>query len=250
VAFGGQRRGLARKALLILAVGDQQQRLVAVAEALHPAEGLANRVADGRATARRRCRSDILERGLVVAVIRRERARQNRLARERDEPDAIPADAVEQIANVGLRAFEPAGFHVLTQHGARDVQQHHDVRAAFAHLLEVHAPSGPRRRENQKREPREHQRRGDEAAARRPQRKQTRGHRVVEKSPRRLGASLQRETQQTRERQQQPEREQEFRMIPTHQGRLRNRVARRINSRSSNSAPGSSTDAYSSRYSV
>ena len=116
--FGGQRRSLARKALLILAVGDQQQRLVAVAEPFHPTERLANRVADRRDTARRRRRPDILERGLVVAVIRRERARQHGLARERDEPDAIPADAVEQIADVGLRAFEPAGFHILAQHGA------------------------------------------------------------------------------------------------------------------------------------
>ena len=52
VPLGGDRRRLEGIRLLVVAVGDQQDRLIAVGPGLKDLEGLANRVADGRAAAR------------------------------------------------------------------------------------------------------------------------------------------------------------------------------------------------------
>ena len=53
MTLGGDRRRLEGIRLLVVAVGDQQDRLIAVGPGLKDFEGLANRVADGRAAARR-----------------------------------------------------------------------------------------------------------------------------------------------------------------------------------------------------
>ena len=53
MTLGGDGRGLEGIRLLVVAVGDQEDRLIAVGPRLKDFEGLANRVADGRAAARR-----------------------------------------------------------------------------------------------------------------------------------------------------------------------------------------------------
>ncbi len=129
MTLGGDRRRLEGIRLLVVAIGDQQDRLIAVGPGLKDFEGLANGVADGRAAPRRAPRVELVERSAEGVVIDRERALHHRLPRKGDQAHAFPFEPVDEGRHVGLRAPEPAGRDVLGQHRPRDVDQHVKIAA-------------------------------------------------------------------------------------------------------------------------
>ncbi len=128
--LGGDRRRLEGIRLLVVAVGDQQDRLIAVGPGLKDFEGLANRVADGRAAARCAVRVELVERSAEGVVIDGERTLHHRLPRKGDQADAFPFEPVDEGRHVGLGAAEPAGRDVLGEHRPRDVDQHVEIATA------------------------------------------------------------------------------------------------------------------------
>ena len=130
VALGGDGRRLERIRLLVVAVGDQQDRLIALGPGVKHFERLANRVADRRATPRCTRRIKLIERSAECVVIDRERALHHRLPRKRDQAHAFPFEPVDQGRHVGLGPAEPAGRNVFGEHRPRDVDQHIEIAAS------------------------------------------------------------------------------------------------------------------------
>ena len=63
-------------------------------------------------------------------MILRHRSDERRLARERDQPDAITRGTVDQAQDGGLRGVEAVRFaHVLGQHAFGNIQRDHQVHA-------------------------------------------------------------------------------------------------------------------------
>ena len=84
-------------------------------------------------------------------------------AGERDEPDAVAVEILDQAVRFALRAPQPARRHVLGQHRARDVHRDHQVEAARLRHDLVLAPT----RAGERHHPQEHRdahRRGTPAA--------------------------------------------------------------------------------------
>ena len=130
VTLGGDRRRLEGIRLLVVAIGDQEDRLIAVGPGLKDFEGLANRVADGRAAARCARRVELVERSAEGVVIDGERTLHHRLPRKGDQAHAFPFEPVDEGRHVGLGAPEPAGRDVLGEHRPRDVDQHVEIATA------------------------------------------------------------------------------------------------------------------------
>ena len=130
MVLGGDGRRLERIRLLVVAIGDQQDRLVAVGPGLKNLEGLANRVADRRAAARCAAGIELVERSTEGVVINSERALHHRLPRKGDQAHAFPFEPVDEGRHVGLGSAEPAGGDVLGEHRPRDVDQHVEIAAA------------------------------------------------------------------------------------------------------------------------
>ncbi len=61
------------------------------------------------------------------AVVRGERALHRGAAGERDKPDPVPVEPVDERAYLRLGAREPGGRRVVGQHAARHIEHHHHV---------------------------------------------------------------------------------------------------------------------------
>ena len=145
VALGGDRRRLERIRLLVVAVGDQQDRLIALGPGVKHFECLANRVADGCAASRCTRRVELIERSAKGIVIDRERALHHRLPRERDQSHAFPFEPVDQGRHVGLGPAQPAGRNVFGEHRPRDVDQHIKIATAWESHLHTASRTAARR---------------------------------------------------------------------------------------------------------
>ena len=143
VTLGGDRRGLEGIRLLVVAVGDQQDRLIAVGPRLEDLQGLANRVADGRAAARALRRVELVERSAEGVVIDGERTLHHRLPRKGDQAHAFSFEPIDEGRHVGLGAQEPAGRDVLGEHRPRDVDQHVEIAAAGNDLFRLRPEPRP-----------------------------------------------------------------------------------------------------------
>ncbi len=130
MALGGDRCRLKGIRLLVVAVGDQQDGLVAVGSGLKNLEGLSNRVADGGAAAWRAPRFQLVERSAEGVVIDGEGTLHHRLPREGDQAHSFPLQPVDEGRHVGLGAPESARRDVLREHRPRDVDQHIEIAAA------------------------------------------------------------------------------------------------------------------------
>src|SRR5262249_44727201 len=69
MTLGGDRGRLEGIRLLVVAIGDQQDRLITLGPGMKDLEGLANRIADGCAAARRTGRVQLVERSAKGVVI-------------------------------------------------------------------------------------------------------------------------------------------------------------------------------------
>ena len=147
VPLGGDRGRLAGVRLLVVAVGDQQDRLVAVGAGLEDLEGLADRVADGRAAPRGAVGVELVERAAEGVVIDGQRALHHRLPGEGDQAHALPFEPVDEGRHVGLGAAEPAGGDVLGEHRPRDVDQDVEVAPPGDDVFILRAEPRPRQRD-------------------------------------------------------------------------------------------------------
>ncbi len=135
VPLGRDRRRLPRIRLLVVAIGDQKDRLIAIGPSLKDLESLADRVADGRAAPWRAHRIELVERSAKCVVIDRERTFHHRRSGEGNQANALPFESIDQGCHIGLGPTEPAGWNILCEHRARDVDQHVKVAAAGNDLL-------------------------------------------------------------------------------------------------------------------
>src|SRR5262249_11675625 len=129
--------------LLVVAVGDQQDRLIAVGTRLKYFERLSNGVADRGAAPRCARGVELIERPAKRVVIDRERTLHHRLTGEGDQADALTFQTVHQRGDVGLGAAEPAGWDVLGQHRPRDVDHDVEIGAAGSDFLVLRAEARP-----------------------------------------------------------------------------------------------------------
>ena len=141
--LGGDRRRLEGIRLLVVTVGDQQDRLIAVGPGLKHFESLANRVADRRAAAWRAARIKLVKRPAEGVVIDRERTLHHRLTGKGDQAHAFPFQPVDEGRHVGLGTSQPAGRDVLGEHRPRDVDQHIEIAAAGNHLFILRSEAWP-----------------------------------------------------------------------------------------------------------
>ena len=217
VALGGDGRRLEGIRLLVVAVGDQQDRLIAVGPGLKDFEGLANRVADGRAAARRTVRVELVERSAEGVVIDGERTLHHRLTGKGDQAHAFPFEPVDEGRHVGLGAPEPAGRNVLGEHRPRDVDQHVEIAAAGNDLFILRSEPRPGERDQTRHEGRFAQQQFHPESGPRIGRQDPRPHRLGHE---RLGrppppaTGIERQHQPGRRQRQ--DQVQPFRMLPFH----------------------------------
>ena len=104
MAIRGDRRRFERVRLLVVAIGDQEDRLIAIGPGLKDFEGLANRVADGRTAARCTAWIELVKRSAEGVVVDGERTLNDRLARKSDQAHTLPFQTVDEGRHVGLGA--------------------------------------------------------------------------------------------------------------------------------------------------
>ena len=107
------------------------------------------------------------------APVGRERALEERLAREHDEPDPVAPALLDDALDGQLGPIEPRRGHVVGPHRVRHVEGHDQVEALLPGLADGEARARPRQRdaEAQERaddEPRPHAPLADHAGERRP----------------------------------------------------------------------------------
>ena len=143
--LGRVPRRLERHRLMVLAVGDQHDRSVAIRLFRHGGDGLANGIADGGAAARRAVGVDRVEHYLEEALVGREGNLDHRLAREHDQPDPVADESIQQVADIRLGPFQPAGGDVLGGHASRDVEHDEHIGPSLHDFAVVASESRPGR---------------------------------------------------------------------------------------------------------
>jgi hypothetical protein len=88
-----------------------------------------------------------------------------RLARERDDADAIAREQIQQLTDLALGALEARRVDVLGQHRAREVERDHQVEPELLRGDGLPGHCGPRQRQHQRRD-RDHGQRGAHELAR------------------------------------------------------------------------------------
>ena len=83
------------------------------------------------------------------AEVGRQRALEERLAREHDEADAAAGEVVEHLVDLVLRPRQPARRHVLGQHRLRDVEGDDHVEPLLLDLAELRPVARPGERERE-----------------------------------------------------------------------------------------------------
>ena len=89
---------------------------------------------------------DGVQRLLEHAVVERQRALQERVAREGHQPDPIALELRHQVANGQLGARQAVRLQIRRQHALRGVEREQQVDAAAVGLLPANAPLGARQR--------------------------------------------------------------------------------------------------------
>jgi hypothetical protein len=125
---------------VVLAVGDEHDRLVLTLPSLQSRQALVDRGRQRRAATRDQVDVDRIEALREDAEVQGERTLHERGPRECDESDAVAAQLVQEVPQGELRAGEPVRLDVHGQHAARRVECDDEVDAFPTHLLPAKAP--------------------------------------------------------------------------------------------------------------
>ena len=159
-AFSGGIGGLDRKAIVVFAVGDEDDVLVLLFLIVeHVVQHLADAVSDEGAAARDAVRGDILQHQSEKAVVEGERALHDGGAGEDHETDPVPGEAVDGILDGQFGPFHPVWGQVFGEHALGDIEEENDVSSAALDGFSPRVPAGPGESNHEKSEPDEGQNR-------------------------------------------------------------------------------------------
>src|SRR5262245_43886542 len=172
---GGRRRAVA---LEVLAVGEEDDRLVPALGGVEQPRRLFDRASDVAPRARDEVRLRRVEEQAQGSVVQRERARRGRPPPEDDQTHAIPGQRADERRGLRARLLEAARRNVLGEHRRRQVQGEDDVDPAPADRLVTPAPLRAREGDDHERDRAEPQRGQRRLAAPRPAHDQPRQDRL------------------------------------------------------------------------
>ena len=127
---------------MVFAIGDQQQDAGHVAGRAEPLDCFANGFFEARAASPHAVGSEGVEHKTKKPEVGGHRRKDTRASRECDEANLVSREVFEQVANLGLRAFEPVRCDVFRQHRARYIEGDHELSTDLRTLDVFEAPLG------------------------------------------------------------------------------------------------------------
>ena len=143
---------------VILAIGNQNQRLVLALGCPKSPNGRANGLGNRCALFRDEAHIGLSQKHLGRGVIQRERAEHMAIPGKCHQPDAVAFEAVDQPLNFKSRTVESVGLDILGQHAQGRIQHDHQIHALAVNHLQLRAELRLYQRQHQKRKPHAHQR--------------------------------------------------------------------------------------------
>ena len=129
----------------LVAVGHEDHGFVHALRALERLYGFLERELDIGAADRDRVRVEVVDELDETGAVDREGTDQERLARERDEAEAVARILLHDFAHEPFRVVHAARLHVVGEHALRNVEQHQQVAPGGGVLHDLFAPGGTRR---------------------------------------------------------------------------------------------------------
>ena len=131
-----------RIAVVVFAIGDEQDDAVGGALGGEGIDGGAQRLFDGGAAAGDDAGIEIIEGHGEGGIIDGERALEDGGAGEGDQADAVAAQIAHQIADTPFGLLQTRGLDIAGGHRARGVEHDQDIEALAADVLPVESPLG------------------------------------------------------------------------------------------------------------
>ena len=135
---------------MVLAIGEEHHGFVLAIVGIERTGRQPQRVADGGALCRYRTGTENIEEHIDRAVVGGQRTLDKGLAGEDHQPDPIPLEQIEQLADLVFGSGEAIGFGVLGGHAARHVEHQHHIDAFALRHFEFGSELWTRQRQNQK----------------------------------------------------------------------------------------------------
>ncbi len=142
--LGGGFGGTDSVVLMVLAVGDQDDRLIGRLVRGKGTGGQVDGGTDRRTLRRDHRRVDRGQEHLGRDIIRGDRQLRESVAGEHDQAYLVIRKAVRQSGQHLFGLIQTVGRHVLGQHGVGYVQTHHDLYSLTLHRLQFRAELRPR----------------------------------------------------------------------------------------------------------